>query len=1030
MSEPILTTLLFSPAGSGKTESLARRYIQLLKLGVPPERILTITFTEKAAAEMKERIFRILKREDPELEKNLKENILKIRISTIDSFCLSLIKTFAPFLGLPFDLEVSPQSEILWTLSTYDTLMEIAQEKNSPDYELLLELIADGGFRGWTKLERLFYKLFTEKVRPERVLDETEELAIELNSATQKVSNLLAPFLKRELPSHLHSSPELVEAIFSLLAKSKNSFFQREGKRKGGEASLPNQILSDYYRLLAKVHYAQYLRKILAAFQRFLQNYSAKKRKKGILDFFDLEILALHLLTNFPDWQNILYAFDQHTDHILVDEFQDTSLLQWAIIDKLTEEWRSGFGAKRERNIQPTLFLVGDEKQSIYLFRNASSEIFAWAKEKLSSFLGDKFRTVVIKDNYRSLPAIISFTNFFFSRLFTGGEGRPPYETAYSEFEGKRKNQSLGQVEIILDELPDRIEKRREREARLIAQRIATLIGQEIVYSLDERPIPAGYEHFAILLRGRTHLALYEKALSELGIPYLVVKGVGFYDEPEVQILIALVNFLAEPTDDTSLYIILRTLFSLPERELLFLQNKSEGATECLFYQLKRAKSEIAEELASYQTKASYSSLAALLEEILARRGGWQVFSHHQAHYNIKKFIRIIENLQWEGKSLLEIKEYLAKAKENPDEPKADVPTEGIKAVRIMTIHAAKGLEFPIVFLAGLDENFRITKGNEFLLEEKEGWYAKLVYLPDKNLQREERAFIEWERKNLEEEKRIFYVGVTRARDFLSLVGIIPKKLSRSRLTWLKEILALEWKNGRVSSPISLPGLVLLSGKDVEDLHEKRMAVPPPPPEEKTYPEFLFALEREEITTKPVTKETKEDLRRHGEGAVLFGEVLHKILEKIARGELPWTEEAVRKESRKLFLALGLSDDDCREREKEILRHLTNLARAGLKEIVLPQKGSYVEMPFLLKEGKKIYRGRIDRVIGKGDEVYLYDYKTYPVEESEIPQLLTFYQNEQMGIYLKAAEKLFPQKKVKGYLIFTALGKIFPLTAP
>ncbi len=129
----LLSEIVLSPAGSGKTERLARRYIDLLRCGVAPERILTITFTEKAAAEMKERIFAILAKEDPKSLARLKEKILKVRISTIDSFCLSLLLTFAPRLSLSLNLDVTVEDEIAWILSSYDTLMRIAQERDSSD---------------------------------------------------------------------------------------------------------------------------------------------------------------------------------------------------------------------------------------------------------------------------------------------------------------------------------------------------------------------------------------------------------------------------------------------------------------------------------------------------------------------------------------------------------------------------------------------------------------------------------------------------------------------------------------------------------------------------------------------------------------------------------------------------------------------------------------------------------------------------------------------------------------------------------
>ncbi len=1034
--EELITTLVLSPAGSGKTERLARRYIALLKAGVEPERILTITFTDKAAAEMKERIFRILKKEDPELEKKLKDKILKLRISTIDSFCFSLLKTFYFFLRLPPDLEVSTETEILWNLSSYDTLMRIAGEQNSPDYHLLLELISDKGFRGWTVLYDLFTKLFRERLSCLRVKEwgVDEELIKSLMPSNPSVyASILGEDYLNCFPKN--NTAEEIERAFLTLEKSKGKFLTTKGEKRKikGQGDLDDLLagLKEYYYHLAKVYYTEYFKKVFSLFtRRFLADYSSKKYEKGVVDFHDLEFHTYRLLTEFEGWENILYLFDAHTDHILVDEFQDTSFLQWAIIDKLSEEWRSGWGAKRAKNIEPTLFLVGDDKQSIYLFRNAQSEIFLRAKDKLEGFLKDRFRFETVRDNYRSLSSIIDFTNYFFSQLFTGDQNQPPFITRYSEFAGKRKNPAPGKVEIIVSPGTDRIEERRKLEAKIICQRIKSLLGEEIVFDQEERPLKARYEHFALLLRRRTHLAIYEKAFLAADIPYLVVKGIGFYEEPEIQILLALINFFAEPTDDFSLYCLLKSLFGLAEGEI-FLIASQPG--ESLWNKVLRYRKDVAEKISLYLNKVNKVPTSLIIEEVLTQEGGWRIFAAHQRYYNIKKFIRIIENLEWAGKGLLEIKDYFERAKENKDEPKADVFTEGIDAVRIMTIHAAKGLEFPIVFCAGLDEELiPIKKTNDFILEEKDEATVSLIYLPDKNLQRTEKSFQEMAIKMIEEEKRVFYVACTRARDYLILSGIFPNKLKSSRLRWLSEILKIELKDDKVFSPINLPGVEFLSGKDCADLWEEKIKKETAKIEKEEkispVPKYLLGdLKEEEKILQPVTKETNEDLRRHGEGAIIFGEVMHKILERIARGELPGQLEAILKEAARLFRLMGIPRDEIKTYQKEVLQHWENMTKKELAEIILPQSNSFAELPFIYSSDNIIYQGRIDRVIIKGDEVLVYDYKTYPINEEEIPFLLDFYHQSQMAIYLKAVSEIFPGKKVKGYLIFTAHGAIYPL---
>src|SRR4030042_5109741 len=324
------SVIISSPAGSGKTEKLARRYISLLLGGSEIEKILAITFTEKAAAEMKERILKILEKENPDMFLSVREKMPLMRISTIHSFCLKLLKRFSIELGLDPSLEVIDEfnASILWSESVYESLME---EKNSPD--LFFNMMINRGIKGWDNLSRILDELHGRRPQPELILKE----------------------------SHLVEGAEE--------------------------------------------------KKILDLYSRCLKRYTDKKRERHLIDFDDLELLAYESLVKNPEWQNILYSFDEHTDHILVDEFQDTSSLQWKIIDKLTEEWRSGLGAKRDRGKIPTIFLVGDEKQSIYLFRGANVEIFQEAKEKFSEWLAEEFHFEAIKENYRSLPEIGEFVN-------------------------------------------------------------------------------------------------------------------------------------------------------------------------------------------------------------------------------------------------------------------------------------------------------------------------------------------------------------------------------------------------------------------------------------------------------------------------------------------------------------------------------------------------------------------------------------------------------------------------------------------
>ncbi|MCC6347772.1 MAG: UvrD-helicase domain-containing protein, partial [Nitrospirales bacterium] len=643
MTEPYLditkSVMISSPAGSGKTEKLARRYIALLQGGSEVERILAITFTDKAAAEMKERILSILKREDPALFESVREKMPRMRISTIHSFCLKLMKRFCIELGMDLSLSVTDgfNADILWEEAIYEALLD----DGASGEDLFYEAMKSSGVRGWSRLHALLQAI--------------------------------------------HEKRPAVEFGFG----------------QGGVRLEGTEVAR--------------FAKVVALYAKCLASYRKKKREKHFLDYNDLELLAHEAVSSNPEWQNVLFSFDEHTDHLLVDEFQDTSSLQWRIIDKLTEEWRSGLGAKREAGKKPTLFLVGDDKQSIYSFRGADVGIFRNARNKLAEWLGDEYHFIEVTENYRSLPAIVHFVNALFGRVMPRGL-YDALKVEYIPFRATREGE--GRVELLLCESAGTTKENRKREASLLARKIKRMQGvHEVFDGVVKRR--CRYGDMAVLLRGRTHLPLFEDALRREEIPFIVVKGIGFYNTPEIGILRDLLFFLIDPLYDYSLFTLLRSpLFSLRYDMLLetlgsiVVDDISIGLLYSALAPRQDASGEGGSDparkavavMGSWLQRVKDTPYAVLLEEILCETGAWQYFGEKQRYVNVKKFIKLVEDFEAQGIAGLELREKLIRASEKADEPKANVSTEGMDAVRIMTTHAAKGLQFPMVFLPCLDE--------------------------------------------------------------------------------------------------------------------------------------------------------------------------------------------------------------------------------------------------------------------------------------------------------------------------------------
>lgn len=923
------SVIISSPAGSGKTEKLARRYISLLLAGNEIEKILCITFTEKAAAEMKERILNILEKENPDLFLRIKEKMPLMRISTVHAFCLKLLKRFSIELGLDPSSDIMDEFEasLLWSESVYECLME---EKDKP--ALFFNMMKDKGIKGWDKLYTMLNNLYYK--RP--------------------ISDLL---LKTD--------------------------YRSEGEEES---------------------------KILELYSKCLSLYSDKKVERHLLDFNDLEILTYDALIKNSEWQNILYAFDEHTDHILVDEFQDTSSMQWKIIDKLTEEWRSGLGAKRDSGKVPTIFLVGDDKQSIYLFRGANAGVFQEAKERLSEWMGNEFCFEEAKENFRSLPAIINFTNNLFEKLM------PPslhagWKTRYAPFEATRHGK--GRVELIAVEAEANTKKSRAKEASALAKRISSLAGAYEILD-EEGKRPCAYGDMAILLRKRTHLCLFENALRKEQIPFIVVKGIGFYDEPEVAALRELLSLLIDPLDDYSLFCVLRSpIFGIDYETLLSLINRDE---QPLIKKLRDdlTLSYIFKAVTGWIERSRSVPLAILLEDVLSETGGWKHYWEKQRHANIKKFIKLIEVYEAAGFSGLEIREKLIKARAG-DEPKANISTEGMNAVKIMTVHAAKGLQFPMVFLPSLDETHS-PRSNSIVIDEEESKIS-IAYEEDSLKRKKIPVFARRKEKEFEEEKRLFYVAVTRARDFLCMLGALDKeKQPNGRLQYLTDSFEILTK-GKIDKKTGL--FEILTEPDIERLYSaaqpSALSLKPLKPQPSVFIHTEAISSEPAIKWRDVTEDT--DIRiKHGEDWVLLGIIFHKLFEELSKGIM--TKDRIQERALFLLRNEAFSEEDIQRLSSIILKDFQELETNGyLNRIILPRENSFTELPFILQKGNTVFRGRVDRIIVEADTAVIYDYKTYPVKDSELPELTEKYKF-QMEIYKEAVGKIL-SLKTKSYLLFT-----------
>jgi ATP-dependent helicase/nuclease subunit A len=1020
------SVMISAPAGSGKTQKLAGRYIALMKSGVDVERILAVTFTEKAAAEMKQRILSNLASEDEGLFRKILLKMPLMRVLTLHAFCGTLLRRFSFEAAIDPNYKISDatDSAMNWEETLYQVLMDAGRGLRG--HELLYNTLGEKGFRGLDYLRSTVDYLYQKN---------PFSLDAEIPPYNAVISK---PFVQQLLNwSGAADAIEGYEDYFREDGSPYNPALEHcfltvnntpRKKATGVLKNIPDfkdwaSGMYMYWKDKKRELQVKREERIREIFGACLNIYGNRKYKQGVLDFSDLEYVTYKMLTENPEWANILYAFDEKTDHILVDEFQDINSYQWEIINSLTEEWRAGMGAKRDEGIGPTVFFVGDVKQSIYYFRGANVEIFSHARDRMARWLGDEFLYEEARENYRSRPAIIEFTNHLFREVMKTSDDSPSWVTGYSEFKACREGDT-GQVELIMcDSDVENTAEAKEREAHILALKIKSMISNfQLAGRGDAQKRPCTYEDVAILLRKRTHLRAYEEALRRHGIPFVAVKGIGFYQEPEVAVLRSLVYFLSNPGDDYSLYILLKSpLFGIDDNMVIEIIDNGSGS---LFQKMQTAGkvshgiiAKTCAQLERWLSDVSVMPVAELIENVLIQTGAWRFYHEPQRRANIRKLMRIIEELEAEGKTTVRIRDFLERTLNRRDEPKANANAEGMDAVKIMTIHASKGLEFPVVFVPGLEEPFYKSAEENLIYEHDGRFFFKSE--PESSIRKQDEEFLLHLAKEEEEQKRLFYVAVTRAEEALVLSGR-PECRANSFMSMLNSALEIKAQDNRFSTGVRVPGFSILTEKDIRALPGTTTKRPVRPPGLNRVQVIPLTVKKQ-APWKGVT-ESADIRRRHGREWQLIGDIMHRIFEGVSNGRL--REENINDKAERMLASRGVSGKDRPDKLDVIKRQIASLQTRGVwRNVITPQDHAYTELPFVLRAEDEIYSGRIDRVIRTGGKYNIYDYKTFPVRKEYILYYMKAY-TFQLDIYKQAVMKLFDTEDVKAFIVFTHTGDV------
>jgi ATP-dependent helicase/nuclease subunit A len=1110
-TDPRRNVVLEASAGTGKTTVLVNRYVNLLKAGVDPTNILAITFTRKAAAEMRQRIVHELQKAaalsvaDAARWHDLRDRLGDIAISTIDAFCLSLLREFPLEAGLDPGFDIADETLVARIKDdALDRALVVCRRLGTKDenVRLLLALLGEGKVR--RGLERLLDRRLAARGVLRRFAPGAPVVSRDLCvTIAARLAGALAT-LPGGLEGFLQDGPRLHPA-FGLLARDleylvgfavadrtgaspagdvgpfraaldevRDYFVTRAGepRKKPGNACDRRDFESPaaferHARQLADV--APAIHDLLAAFDRDLNRALAAGVRRafeiashqfrhqletsGVLDFSEVLARTLALLGRMDEFSQSRYRLEARYHHVLVDEFQDTSRAQWRLVSLLVKSWGEGAGLAGDV-LPPSIFVVGDRKQSIYGFRDAVATILALARRDIEALRPQGRVHRSISRSFRSAPALLSFANDLFACIAPGTRvdrfrygRRDAFPVAEVTPDGERR---LGL--IVADTLDDC--------AAGVADEIARLLAQGAVVRDPRTGTPRAVTpgDVAILFRSREGHQEYDRALAARGVAAYVYKGLGFFDAEETKDLLALVDYLARPDSDLSAAAFLRSrLVRLSDCGLQRLAPdiaaalRGEGAPDRagqldaedqrVFGLARRAVAEwlpLVDRLTPAEVVDRALDEGAYAYELGGARRA-------QARENLKKMRALMRKIQNRGyATLADVAEHL-RVLSAGDESNAVV--DAIDAVNLMTVHAAKGLEFPVVFLVNLA---RGTGGGRDPIRVVRDRGIASVSIGDFTSAADAAA----PEREAEETKRLLYVAVTRARDrlyFCSPLGRSRFDPHRGSLGW---VLPASFAALLSRQAATQPSIVRWQGPSGHAHEFCVCPIQPSDPQTVEHPDFRTGprqsvaapaavgphqdafdrlgcdeIQRVAVTALPpdtapaiVPTATAASAAgsASGEDQPVLGLLVHRLFQYLARDEVrPSCDDLLRRARTLLTPAerSALEDaaaDDGAGGEDALIGHAVHALDAlrsdpQLQPLLAAGHRWLHEVPFSMTGDGIVLRGVIDLLVVGDDRVTVVEIKTGARRPEHARQL---------EVYRAAAQRLFPERAADAVLLY------------
>ena len=969
--------LISAGAGSGKTAVLTERVLRKIKEGTHINELLILTFTNKAALEMKERVRKKFKENELIDELDLLDSSY---ITTFDAYSLALVKKYADTIHLSSNITIA-ESSIL-DLAKKEILDEIFLDYYDKCPEDFLNLITKFCLKDDKTIKKRILELdstldlkldkrafiddYISKYYSDEVIDKYIKEYLELLGKKkdniidlyEEVRSLTSSKYLEQLESmffsfiNASSYEELKRTIFTSLPRARTGVDSDSKELRDNLTSLLKEFkdlviydsIDDIKSSIIKTK--EYISCMLELVKELDKRFTLYKKENNYYTFMDIEKLAISLVRdNLEIREEVGNSFKE----ILIDEYQDTNDIQETFISYISHD---------------NVYMVGDIKQSIYRFRNANPSIFKDKYDNYKKNIGG--RVIDLAKNFRSRREVLDDINLFFSHIMDDYLGEADYNNGHAmvfgniTYETSAKTTNNNYLDIYTYDAKDKSYSKLEKEAFIIANDIKEKINSKyLVYDKDEDYLrEIEYRDFVILLDRATDFTTYKQVFEYLGLPitlYEDEKTSGSTDLYLLKNFFIMAKSIITNNYDTKFRLAFTSicrsfLFSYTDDEIyqcLVNDNYKETSVFKLFKEVLENIDEL--------TPVVY--LEKLLEKLnyldkLTLIGNVEINSSRMEY-----FYNLISNLENSNFTILDVSDYLEKINNEKLEIKLAISKEDSNSIKIMTIHKSKGLEYPICYFAGFYKDFNKDEYKSNVLFDNT--YGIIIDEVDTNnkLITKTLAIEKLKQKDISEKIRLLYVALTRARE--KMIIVMPNIENDKELgDIVSDYDRLNYTNF-AKMVISVAPLFKDKTKEISDIKDISKAylevkkVDTKIDNNVKELEIIPSIYDKTIKEKETYHKESDDVKTEDELKLLeIGRNVHYLFERIdfVNNKLPYIEDNYYKEK------------------------LTNFLNSNFMNKYKDYK-KYQEYEFLFRSSNKTYHGKIDLLLVGDSEAIIIDYK-------------------------------------------------------